>query len=262
MPEETQFIEVETRGRVSVVTLNRPEPRNAFNREMKKQFHDVLAALRWQKDCRVVVLTGAGSSFCSRADLARGIGDGPVDTFWSLRLSTSMIMLLRELPQPVVAAVRGHAVGGGFSIASAADLRIAAPDARFHAPFAKLGMSAGDVGLSYFLPRLIGPAAAAELFYTGGVLDAPRALELRYLNRIAEDPLKEALELAQRMAELSPMGIRQTKEMLNAGLGLGAFRDHLDLEMRTQVICSLTEDHAEAKAAFAQGQREPVFKDR
>jgi enoyl-CoA hydratase len=257
-----QFVKVETRDRVSVVTLARPEQRNAFNAEMKQEFYDVFAALRWNQDVRVVVLTGEGSSFCSGADLARNLGEGPVDTFTNLRLSFTMVAQLREIPQPVIAAVRGHAVGGGFSIASAADLRVAAPDARFHAPFTRLGMSAGDVGLSFFLPRLIGPAAAAELFYTGGVLDAQRALELGFVNRIADDPLAVALSLARDLSEKAPMGLRQTKEMLNASLGLGALREHMELELRTQVICSLSSDHAEARAAFREGRREPVFKDR
>jgi enoyl-CoA hydratase len=123
-------------------------------------------------------------------------------------------------------------------------------------------MSAGDVGLSFFLPRLIGPAAAAELFYTGGVLDARRAHELGFINRIADDPLAEALSLAHDLSEKAPMGLRQTKEMLNASLGLGALREHMELELRTQVICSLSEDHAEARAAFREGRRDPVFKDR
>jgi enoyl-CoA hydratase len=257
-----QFVKVETRDAVTVVTLARPERHNAFNAEMKQEFYDVFAALRWNRDCRAVVLTGEGRSFCSGADLVRGIGDGPVDTFSNLRLSVAMVLQLREIPQPVIAAVRGHAVGGGFSVSAAADLRIAAPDARFHAPFTKLGMSAGDVGLSYFLPRLIGPAAAAELFYTGGVLDARRAQELGFVNRLADDPLEDALVLAAELSRTSPMGLRQTKEMLNASLGLGALREHMELEMRTQVLCSLTEDHAEARAAFGEGRREPRFKDR
>jgi enoyl-CoA hydratase len=257
-----QFVKVETHDRVSVVSLARPEQRNAFNAEMKQEFYDVFSALRWNQDVRVVVLTGEGGSFCSGADLTRNLGDGPVDTFSNLRLSFTMVAQIREIPQPVIAAVRGHAVGGGFSIAAAADLRVASPNARFHAPFTRLGMSAGDVGLSFFLPRLIGPGAAAELFYTGGVLDARRAHELGFVNRIAEDPLAEALSLAQDLSEMAPMGLRQTKEMLNASLGLGALREHMELELRTQVICSLSADHAEARAAFRDGGRDPVFKDR
>jgi enoyl-CoA hydratase len=257
----SQLITVDVRDRVAVVTLNRPDRRNAVNREMKHELFDALSALRWNQDCRVVVLTGAGSSFCSGADLERGIGDGPVDTFMNLRKSVAMVLLLREIPQPVIAAVRGHAVGGGFSIAAAADLRVAAPDARFHAPFTDLGMSAGDVGLSYLLPRLIGPAMAAELFYTGGVLDARRAHELGFVNHVVDDPLAIALDLADHLSRKSPMGLRQTKEMLNASLGLGALREHMELEMRTQVICSLTADHAEAKSAFAEGRRKPIFTD-
>ena len=255
----TSFVTVEAHDRVTVITLNRPERRNAFNREMKHEFYEALTALRWDTHCRVVVLTGQGSSFCSGADLVRGVGDGPVDTYANLRKSVAMVLQLREIPQPVIAAVRGHAVGGGFSIAAAADLRIAAPDARFHAPFTALGMSAGDVGLSYFLPRLIGPAAAAELFYTAGELDARRAHELGFVNRIAEDPLATALELGEDLSRRSPMGLRQTKEMLNGSLGIGALREHMELELRTQVICSLTDDHAEARSAFAEGRREPVF---
>jgi enoyl-CoA hydratase len=257
-----QFVKVETRDRVTVVILARPERHNAFNAEMKQEFYDVFAALRWDRGCRAVVLTGEGSSFCSGADLVRGIGEGPVDTFGNLRLSVAMVLQLREVPQPVIAAVRGHAVGGGFSLAAAADLRIASPDARFHAPFTQLGMSAGDVGLSYFLPRMIGPAATAELCYTGGVLDARRAQELGFVNRTVDDPLDEALRLAEDLSEKAPMALRQTKEMLNMSLGLGALREHMELEMRTQVICSLTADHAEARSAFSEGRRKPLFQDR
>lgn len=252
------------RGGVGIVTLNRPERHNALTLESFRALKAALGEVAGSGECRVVVLAAAGPSFCSGLDLKSDFGApgprGAVGTYDAMRLAVSVILLMREMPQPIIAAVQGHAVGAGFAFATASDLRVAGQDASFNAVFTRIGMTPGDLGLSWFLPRLIGPTAAAEVFYTGGVIDAANAMKLGLVNQVAKDPLAETLGLAEEIASRSPMGVRQTKELLNASLGMSGFREHLEIELRSQVICSMTSDHAEARVAFAEN-RDPVFTD-
>jgi enoyl-CoA hydratase len=151
----------------------------------------------------------------------------------------------------VIAAVRGPAVGGGFAVATAADIRICSPDVAFMAPFVKLGVSVGDLGLSWMLPRLIGVGAAAEVFYTGKTLGAQDGLDLRLIQHVVDDPLQSAIDLAAKIASRPRLGVQMSKELLNASIGAGGLREHLEMEMRSQVISLLTEDHQKALQAFA-----------
>jgi len=264
MPIARTLVKTEYCGGVATLTLTRPEKLNALTSESFAELHDALTEIAETPECRVVIFTGAGSSFCAGLDLKTKFGGawpGVVqDTYAAMRRAAAVIMLLRDMPQPVIAAVQGNAVGAGFAFAAACDLRVVGHDAVFNPVFTKIGMSPGDLGLSWFLPRIIGPTAAAELFYLADTMDADRAKALGFANHVEDDPLTKARELAQKMVARSPMGMRQAKELLNASLGAGGFRQHLEIELRSQVICSMTADHAEAKLAFGEG-RTPVFTD-
>ena len=169
--------------------------------------------------------------------------------YGDLRRGVTAILAMREIAQPVIAAVRGHAVGAGFALAAATDIRICSPDAQFSAPFVKLGVSVGDLGLSWLLPRLIGAGNASELFDTGGGLDAAAALR-RLRSACRRRPLSEAIELAAQIAALPRLSISMSKELLNASITAGGFREHLQLEMRSQVVGLLTRDHENAVLEF------------
>lgn len=185
--------------RVGVITLDRPERLNAVTGHTFDQIRD---GAGWVGDqpCGAIVLTGAGRAFSAGMDRGHRLApaysdqhsgwdeheDPVVRDHFALRSGVAAILALREIPQLVIAAVRGHAVGAGFSLAAAADLRLCAPDARFIAPFLELGTSAGDLGLSWFLPRIIGHARAAELFLTAGTLDADAAERTGLVSRAGD----------------------------------------------------------------------------
>lgn len=255
---------VEREGAVTTVTLNNPDRHNSLTAEVHAGMIEAFESLLRDRECRAVILTGAGASFCSGMDLKSPIGGddeaGAIQRrLERMRAGTRLVQLMRDIPQPVIAAIKGHAVGAGFAFAAASDLRIAAPDARFNAVFVRIGMTPGDLGLSWLLPRLIGYTATAEIFYTGGILEADRAEKLGFLNKIVDDPLAEARALATEIAENAPFGVRMAKELLNASIG-GGFREHMEIEMRSQVLGLMTQDHKDAVAAFPE-RRKPVFRD-
>ncbi|TDP43587.1 enoyl-CoA hydratase/isomerase family protein [Zavarzinia compransoris] len=241
---------------VAIVTLNRPARLNALTTAVMEAVTRALAWAAGQGPCRVIVLAGAGRAFCAGMDLVDGLSGAddpaadPVHArYEALRAGTAMVLAVTETPQPVIAAVHGPAVGAGFALAVAADLRFCGPGARFDAPFHRLGASAGDLGLSWRLPRLIGPARAARLFYTNGSLSAEEARDLG-LAETDPAPLAAALRLAREIAGHPLLGVRMTKELLNASLDCAGFRAHLATEMRSQVIALGTREHADAVAAF------------
>jgi enoyl-CoA hydratase len=243
-----------TVGRVTVLTLNRPHRLNALNERMIDELAQSLLALGGDRDCRAIVITGAGRSFCAGMDLlaAKELGqreNAVAATYSVLRNATDLIVRMREIPQPIIAAVNGHAVGAGFALAAACDIRMCSSVAQFNAVFAKIGMSAGDLGLSWMLPRLIGHARAAEVFYTGGVIDAKTAVQHGLANRMIDAPLEEALTIGEQIASMPPLAIQMSKELLNASIGSSGLREHLELEMRSQVIGLMSLNAANTKSA-------------
>jgi enoyl-CoA hydratase len=234
-------------GPVAVVSLARPGRLNALTAPLLTALRDELLGIGDRRACRAVVLTGEGASFCSGMDLDAGITDDSYDDpaqsgLAGLRAGVAVIVALREIRQPVIAAVRGNAVGAGFSLAAACDLRIVAPDVRFSAPFVRLGVSAGDLGLSWFLPRIVGWGRAAEVFYRAAAVDAQTAITIGLASEVADDPLARAVELASEIAEHATYGVAATKELLNATWS-SSLRDHLASEARAQVLGLLTDDH-------------------
>ncbi|MDV6280168.1 enoyl-CoA hydratase/isomerase family protein [Rhodococcus jostii] len=256
---DSDEVQVDRTDAIAVLTLNRPGKLNALAAGMTDLILQALNDIGADDTVRAVVLTGAGKSFCTGMDMSvgmdRDVPDPVVALHRRLRTGVSIILQLRAMPQPVIAAVRGHAVGAGFAFAAACDVRFAAPDARFHAVFTAIGMSAGDLGLSWTLPRLIGPSAASEVLLSAGVVTAEQAAEWALVSRVTDDPLTAAIALADRIAAQPPFGVRMSKELLSASLGAGGFREHLEIEWRSQVLCGLTDGHADATRAFAERRR-------
>ncbi|MDT9591649.1 enoyl-CoA hydratase/isomerase family protein [Nocardioides zeae] len=268
---DTQPVAVERRGPVTILTLDRPERLNALSHGLLRRLGEVLDDLLYDYEQRVVVLAGAGRAFCAGMDLkgqaegARWVEDvGRVQTTYAIQEVVARVVAgLREIPQPVVAAVHGIAAGGGLSLACAADVRVAGPAARFSASFAKLGVSGGDMGSSWFLPRLVGAERAAEILLTGCDVDAAEAERIGLVSRVVAegDELDAAVEVAQRMCDVAPFTTRMTKSLLNASRDGLSLRQQLELENRTQVMMTSTADFREACDAFLE-RRPAVFEDR
>ncbi|HEY8490415.1 MAG TPA: enoyl-CoA hydratase-related protein [Dehalococcoidia bacterium] len=271
MPYQT--LAVERDGPLAVLTLNRPEKLNAISYQMAAELLDVLHGLRRDLGTKVLIVTGAGRGFCSGTDLTGGRERPPgfdhdvgeVQARFLLQEALSDVVgELRAIPQPVIAAVNGPAAGGGLAIALAADVRYAAPSARFIASFVKIGLSGGEMGASFFLPRVVGASQAAELLYTGRAVDAEAALRMGLVSRVVpeEELLGAAKGLAAEMlASVSPAGLRMTKELLNVSLSGASLETMRHLENRTQILLTFTEDHREGVQAFRE-RRGARFQDR
>src|SRR5579872_3402788 len=184
----------EVQAGVTLLSLNRPERLNAMNAELVTELHESLRALSADRECRVVVLTGAGRGFCAGLDLGGyGVAPGgddlqPVAGGFSTQTHiASLVPLMRSLPQPVIAAVNGPASGGGLALALASDIRIAGESAKFNVAFVRLGLSGCDIGVSWLLPRLIGASRAWELMLTGRIFDAHEADRIGLLLKVVPD---------------------------------------------------------------------------
>jgi enoyl-CoA hydratase len=249
----------EPRTGVALLTLNRPERLNAMNHDLVADLHAALDELKGDRSTRVVVLTGAGRGFCAGLDIQSGAtvpgteGQDRVNAGMATQQHiASLVPKLRSLRQPVISAVNGPAAGGGFALALASDVRLAAASARFNVAFVRLGLSGCDIGVSWLLPRLIGASAAFELLLTGRLIDAEEALRLHIVSRVVPDGevLDAALEVADEIIANSPTGVWMTKEVMWSQLEIGSMQAGIDLENRTQIMCSGTGDMVEAMTAF------------
>ena len=262
-------LQLDRRDHVAVVTLNRPASLNALNRAMVRELRTFFAGLGDDVDTRVVVLQGAGRAFCAGLDL-KETGDDDIGGGGSVQASlrgqrqiSELVMMMRRAPQPIIAAVHGAACGGGFALALGADVRLAGASARMNAAFIRIGLSACDVGVSYFLPRMVGASVAAELLLTGNFIDAPRAERLGLVSRVVPDAeLTTAAEaMAADMLRNSPLGLRLTKECLNASIDAASLDQVIAMEDRNQILCSRTGDFFEGVSAFLQ-KRPASYTDR
>lgn len=250
---------------VAVLSLNRPERRNAMTTRMFGELHEAATALRADPSTRVVLLTGAGRSFCVGFDL-EDIDEllrlSPRQRTAYQERSTAAVLALHELPHPVVAAVRGAAAGGGMSLALAADFRLVSETATFTAVFVRIGLSAGGIGMTWMLPRSVGAGIASELMLTGRTVDAEEALAIGLANRvIADDALMDAaLESCALIAANSPAAVRMTKRAIQANLDAPPLRAAIELENRGQVQLMGAGDLEEALRARSEG-RAPQFPD-
>jgi enoyl-CoA hydratase len=255
---------------VTVVTLNRPERLNAMNYELVAGLHAVLDDLKVDRSTRVVILTGEGRGFCSGLDLTGPVrvpgteDQGTVPAGMATQqLIATLVPKMRSLRQPIIAAVNGAAAGGGLALALASDVRLAAPEAKFNVAFVRIGLSGCDIGVSWLLPRLIGASRAFELLLTGRIIDAAEADRIGVVSRVVEDRpvLDAALDVAGEILANSPTGVWMTKEVMWSQLEIGSMQAGIDLENRTQIMTSMTEDMTEAVRAFLE-KRPADFSDR
>ena len=249
---------------IAVLTLNRPERLNAFDMPTVREIHACLDEVDGDRAIRVLILTGAGRGFCAGTDLnpePQSDGGAGVGTqSRNQRYIADMVLHMRRIEQPIIAAVNGVAAGGGFSLSMAADIRIAAESARFICSFINIGLSSGDVGSTYFLPRLIGLSRAADLLYTGRPMSSEEAERIGYVSRVVPDgkALEAALETARTLLGKSPFGLRMTKEVLNHSIDAPSIEAALYMENRTQSLAVMTGDFKVAAEAFKE-KRQPVF---
>jgi 2-(1,2-epoxy-1,2-dihydrophenyl)acetyl-CoA isomerase len=247
---------------IATLVMNRPDRLNALNSELASALDDALGRIAKDDSVRVVVITGAGRAFCAGGDLAligKGRQTGATQELEPLlRAGMQAVLKMRVMPQPVIAAVNGAAAGAGMNIALAADIRIAAEEATFGQNFAKVGLFP-DFGGTYFLPQLIGPAKAAELFYTGDMIDAKTALNLGIVNQVVAAAQLEAevKGLAEKIAQGPPVAIHAVKKTL-FGSEKNKLAEALENEVQEQIRCYLSEDCSDGIRAFFE-KRRPKF---
>ena len=268
---QNEFVLVDRpRPDVALVTLNRPERMNSMAFDVMVPLKDALDGLRVDNDVRVVVLTGAGRGFSSGAD-HKSAGsvphvDGltrPTFALRSMDVLDDVILAIRKLHQPVIAAVNGAAIGGGLCLALACDVRVAADGAYFRAAGINNGLTASELGLSYLLPKAIGTSRAFELMLTGRDVDAAEAERIGLVSRTVpgEDLLQTCYEMAERIASFSRPGVELTKRTLWSGLEAGSLEGHMQAEGLGQLyVRLLTANFEEAVAARAQ-KRPAAFTD-
>jgi enoyl-CoA hydratase len=264
-----ETLDVTREEHLTWLTLNRPDALNALSRRMVDELRDFFWKLGEDRETRAVVVRGAGRGFCAGLDLKEagsgegGVGTGTVTGFLrGQRHISEVVMLMRRAPQPIIAAVHGAAAGGGFAIALASDVRVAGQSARMNAAFIRLGLSACDIGVSYFLPRVVGASVASELLLTGDFIDAARAERTGLVSRVVPDDQLEACarEMGQAMLRNSPLGLRLTKECLKHSIDAGSLEQAIAMEDRNQALAGGTRDFREGVAAFLQ-KRPARFED-
>ncbi len=252
---------------IATLTLNRPETRNSMSPAMGEEVTRAAEEIGADPDVRVVVVTGAGKAFSSGGDLAMLARDaglsgetGPTMA-GAPRGFYARFLAIRNLPQPTIAAMNGHAIGAGLCLALACDLRIAVAGAKMGMTFTKLGLHPG-MGATYFLPRLIGTARACELFFTGRVIDAAEAERLGMVNRVASQQDFPAVvqALAREVAEAAPIAVRMVKKAIYRGV-VHSLDEMLDFESLQQGISFTTDDAREGISAVL-AQRTPKFQGR
>ncbi len=249
-------------GHTAVLTLNRPEVRNAFSAEMLTLWRGYLEQARADDQVRVVVVTGKGDVFCSGGDI-RDMAAGKLRS-WEMKNFVwegvhRIAFTLEDLDKPVIAALNGSAMGAGLDMALMCDLRVSSDKARLGESYILLGLVPGDGG-AYYLPRLVGTAKALELFLTGDALTAEAAQKIGIVNRVVPSArlMEETLELAEKIAARPPQAVRMMKRAVYQGV-TSTLRSHLDYISSQLALLSETEDHVEAARAFLE-KRTPNFK--
>lgn len=257
MPEAPSLV-VETTDGVALLTINRPERRNALDDELFQEvLPDTLRSIATNPGIHAVVLTGAGEAFSAGADIEGCHGwrcDDAAAAEDYTRGSLQTPVLLRSMPQITIAAVNGVAVGAGFGLALACDARFASPAARFRAPFILMGL-VPDMGLSYFLPRLLGAAKTIELLIRAEWIDSTRAEELGLVGTVSTTYLEDALEFARLAASRAPRALRVTKEAVYRSEWMTAYDEIMIEEARTQGVALLGPEFKERFEAYVNGAR-------
>jgi len=265
------YVEVsKPRPHTSLITLDRPERLNALSFDTVAPLYEAIAQVAADNDTWVAILTGAGRGFCSGLDLEDhgappGIDGLPVSRIATRAMSfmAGIVPALRNMPQPVIAAVNGPAYGGGMCLACGADIRIAGESATFRNAAINNGLAGTELGISWLLPRLVGASRAFEIILSGRELGAREAERVGLVSRVVpdEDLLESCLALAQQICDYSPHGVAMTKRVLWANLETGSLQTAMDLEDRNQLLVRMTTGNLdEAIRARKQG-RKPHYTD-
>ena len=256
-----------TDGEVAIVTLTRPDRLNALTVDDFGLLRAALDDVSADDSVRVVILTGAGRGFCAGFDLggqratSHGMAGSPRDPaarLWLVQEQFAAITTaLRALPQPVIAAVNGPAAGAGLALALACDTRVCDETARFTTAFVRLGLSGAEMGLSYLLPRIVGPTIAFEMMLTGRTVDADEALRSGLVVEVAPpgSVVESARAIADRIRQCPPLAVRMTKQVAWHGLEAHSLSAAMAIETRSQAICGTSADAAEAVRAFSDRRR-------
>jgi enoyl-CoA hydratase/carnithine racemase len=266
LTQKWRHFRFEAAGGIATVTLDRPDKLNALTFDSYADLRDLLAELPHRGDVRVLVLRGSGRAFCSGGDVHEIIGAtlamGQDELLAFTRMTGEVIRGMRECPIPIVAGLQGMAAGAGAVIALAADFRVATPAARFAFLFTKVGLSGGDMGSAYLLPRLVGLGRATQLLMLGDTIDAAHAERIGLISElVAEEELDAAVDrLAGRLATGPSHAYAQTKALLTREQDM-SLSAALELEAMTQALLMTGKDYAEFHAAFTEG-RDPHWQGR
>lgn len=260
-----ETISVVVEDAVEWLTLNRPDRLNAITDQMVFELWHYFTAKQSDHKCRVIVMKGAGRAFCAGLDLkaAGDLQQTPPADREEQRGDASLfkiVKLMRSCPQPIISLVHGAACGGGLVFALASDIRLAGRSARLNVAFVKLGLSGCELGVSYFLPRMVGLSVARELMMTGRFIEAERALATGLVSEVVDDEElpASARAMLKEMLQTSPVGLRRTKETLELTLEMTSLEPVMRLEEHTQLLCLQSADFAGARAAFLE-KRPPNF---
>jgi 2-(1,2-epoxy-1,2-dihydrophenyl)acetyl-CoA isomerase len=265
-PPDLETMQIEIDGQVGTLTLNRPDALNAMSPDLIGELTVAAAWLADRAPIRALILTGAGRAFCSGGDVnwfKRGVSEDGVDLPSEVRRGAELlhnaIVDIRRIPYPVIAAINGPAAGAGMSLALSADIRIASEDAFLAIAYGRIG-AAPDGGMTYFLPRVVGPAKALELALNDPNLDARAALEAGLVTEVvpADELLLRAREKAEKLAAKAPYYVRMTKRLLHQSIE-NSINDHLQLERHGIADSMGTEDLRRGVTAFFAGET-PEFR--
>jgi enoyl-CoA hydratase len=258
------------RPHIALVTLNRPERMNAMAFDVMVPFAEAIEDLSHDNDVRVVVITGAGAGFCSGADQTdSGIpphigGLTPISIARrALRVLDDVLLSLRDMHQPVIGAINGAAIGGGFCLSLGCDIRVASEAAYFRAAGINNGLTASELGLSYLLPRAIGSSRAAEIMLTGRDVDAHEAAAMGLVSKVvpADQLLESCYEMAERIIGWSRPGVELTKRSLWSSLDAASLTQHMELEGIGQLFVRMLTKNFEEGTRARKEKRKPVYLD-
>ncbi|WP_317929583.1 enoyl-CoA hydratase/isomerase family protein [Halioxenophilus sp. WMMB6] len=265
MAEFKDVLVVKPSSSLAIVKLNRPAARNAMTITMARELEVVLNEIASDNACRVVILAGEGAAFCAGLDLKanqqRQLENPGISANIALQEQFSgLITQIRSMPQPVICAMQGAVAGAGLGLALACDVRIATSTLKCLVGAVKIGLSAGECGISYHLPRVIGASRAFEIMLTGRPVLAEEASQIGLVSRVVEpsDLMNCCMELADSMLEVSPYSLQSTKKIMWQNLDSPSIQAAILLENQTQIVGLATSDFAEACSAFLE-KRAPKF---
>ncbi|CAA0116401.1 putative enoyl-CoA hydratase echA12 [Halioglobus japonicus] len=265
------FVTVEKpRPYITLITLNRPERMNAMAFDVMVPFKEALEEVSFDNETRVVIVTGAGEGFCAGADLQ---DPGWLDIFNGLtvpgiarramRILDDVIKAIHNMHQPVIGAINGPAIGGGFCLAMATDIRVASDTAYFRPAGINNGLTSAELGLSYMLPRAIGTSRAFEIMLTGRDVKAEEAERIGMLSKVVpqDQLLEECYTIAERINGFSQLGVELSKQMLWAGMDAGSLHTHMNHEGHAQLFVRMTTKNFDEAIRARKEGRAPEFKD-